>query len=85
MQVVILTLEKIELHDPNHKFQKVSVTLSYGNNKKSIPKPRFIRTKIASFYGEKISISSTDPSSKNVLICSFRFYFKYMESQRNKP
>lgn len=68
MQVVIFTLEKIELTDPAHKFQKVSVALKYGESTKSIPKPRFIRSKVANFYGEKISISSTDPNAKNVSI-----------------
>lgn len=85
MQVVILTLEKIELAEVPSRFQKVSVALKFGENTKTIPKPRFVRGKVASFYGEKISVSSTDPRSKNVRIDSFRSCFPCWElgSQRN--
>lgn len=68
MQVVIVTLDRVELLDPSSKYQKVTVSLSFGENTKNIPKPRFVRSQVASFYKEKVSISSSLPSSKTVTL-----------------
>jgi hypothetical protein len=66
MQVVIVTLHNVELLNQENKLQKISISLLFGENTKNIPKPRFIRSQVASFYKEKISISSTNPSDKTV-------------------
>ena len=82
MRVVVVTLEKIEIRDPSLKLQKISLSLQFGDKNKKIPKPRFIRNKAANFYGEKISVSTNDPSVKEVLVYLSRWSYLSMESQQ---